>query len=51
MAENVEPEPKKLRPSLQKLRPKSRFERVDEKEMSVICKGYVLTLKRTLAGA
>ena len=51
MAENVEPESKKLRLSLQKLRPKSRFERVDEKEMSVICKGYVLTLKRTLAGA
>ena len=28
----VEPEPKKLRLSLQKPRPKSRFERVDEKE-------------------
>ena len=41
MAENVEPEPKKLRLSLQKPRPKSRFERVDEKEMSVICKGYI----------
>ena len=40
MAENVEPEPKRLRLSLQKPRPKSRFERVDEKEMSVIFKGY-----------
>ena len=41
MAENVEPEPKKLRLSLQKPRPKSRFEHVDEKEISVICRRYV----------
>ena len=33
--------PKRLKLSLKKPRPESRFGRVDEEEMSVICKGYV----------
>ena len=37
--DSVEPKRKKLRLSLNK--PPSRFERVDENEMAVICKGYV----------
>ena len=47
MVENVEPEPKKLRLSLQKPRPKSRFERVDEKESQLFARA---TSKSQLEG-